>query len=59
MSIWFYLAKFSNDMHFDRFILFDGENTYWIDEMKPSRNYTLAMLKKGSAFGKFIYMGEL
>lgn len=60
MSVWFYTYKSRKRLLWDGWIvLFDGSNTYWTEEMRPSGGYSESKLKRGSDFGVFIRLGEL
>jgi hypothetical protein len=53
MSVWFYdYAEFGAGW----LVLFDGQNTYWDDDMNASSGYSIESLK---ANGRFVYIGEL
>lgn len=49
MSIWLYESTTDGP---DQLILWDGENTYWSEEMWPSAGYTCDTMR-------FVYVGEL
>ncbi len=61
MSVWFYNFKSKNPRLWEGWIvLFDGENTYWSEEMKPSCGYVGLKAKTFVASaGIFYYIGEL
>lgn len=57
MSVWLWENKLD---WLSTIVLWDGENTYWIEEMKPSPNYK----KMRSEYcdittSQFFYIGEL
>lgn len=58
MDIWLYESKGN---HWDQLVLFDGENTYWSEEMQPSGGYTKKRLNKICPItgGRFTKVGEL
>ena len=45
----------------DRLVLWDGENTYWSDEMIPSVGYRYLTLSKWCPIthGRFVLIGDL
>ena len=45
----------------NQLVLFDGENTYWSDEMRPSGGYFKETIDKYRPDSKsqFFYIGEL
>jgi hypothetical protein len=40
-------------------VLWDGENTYWTEEMKPSGGYSVRPDKRKPNGRSFYYIGEL
>ena len=40
-------------------VLWDGENTYWTEEMEPSSGYKYRPDKRKRLVGFFKYIGEL
>lgn len=57
MSVWLYDHERCGWLW--QLILFDGENTYWIDEMKPSGGYSKKKLLDDHIEGSLFYIGEL
>ena len=54
MKVYFwYLSE-----HFHNIILWDGQNTYWSEEMIPSDGY-YEIKETDTVGGKWIYIGEL
>ena len=57
MSVWYWTVTWTKDplLWDGNIVLFDGHNTYWDDEMKPSPGYTRGQLIRRG----FIYIGEV
>lgn len=60
MSVWFYTIN-GEAINWDGWIvLFDGENTYWSEEMRPSVGHPKLRYKTTyKGLGVFTYIGEL
>ena len=58
LSVWVWIREDSDEM---RLVLFDGENTYWTDQMRPSSGYSVRSLRECCRVtrSKFFKMGEL
>jgi hypothetical protein len=48
-----------NKGYFDQLVLWDGENTYWTEEMKPSDGYKNIHKYSRMINARFVYIGEL
>lgn len=50
----------SNCTWLDQLVLWDGEHTYWSEEMRPSRGYTKINFGRWSKHGaRFVLLGDL
>lgn len=54
------LWQMKHTREFDRLILWDGQYTYWDDDMRPSTGYTKIRFKWCSEpmACRFVYVGE-
>ncbi len=60
MSVWLYYSP--NCDWLAQLVLFDGENTYWSDNMRPSNGYTESRLRNSyrrRGVGYFKKIGNL
>lgn len=59
MSVYLWFLTYTG--HFYNIVLFDGENTYWDDEMRPSKTPEKRLSGKICKVtkSKYVYIGEL
>lgn len=57
-----YFWQMGNTGYFDQLVLWDGENTYWTEEMRPSSGYkdiNTNIYKRKYMRSRFFYIGDL
>lgn len=57
MKILFWQMRSSS--YWDQIVLWDGLNTYWTEEMKPSSGYAKIHFNKWRNNSRFVFIGEL